>query len=64
MLSTPAQKRETRVGQWAPVVFYAVNWSLWLLTGVWAGAWGLLWLAILPLPLLGLYLWRTCRRVR
>jgi hypothetical protein len=43
------------------VIFYAVNWLLWLITGIWTGAWELLWLAVLPLPALGLYLWRTRR---
>ena len=62
----PAQhvrKRHTPLGRWAPVVFYLVNWCLWLLTGTAAGAWDLLWLASVPLPALALYVWRT-RRAR
>jgi hypothetical protein len=43
------------------MVLYTVNWALWLLTGLWADAWERLWLAALPLPALGLYLWRTRR---
>ena len=56
-------KRATPLGRWAPVMFYTMNWVLWLITGLWAGAWELLWLAVLPLPVLGLYLWRTRRSV-
>jgi hypothetical protein len=56
-----ATKRETPLGRWAPVMFYGVHWVLWRITGLWTGAWELLWLAVLPLPALGLYLWRTRR---
>jgi len=34
---------------------------LWIITAFVAGAWDRLWLAILPLPAVGLYLWRTRR---
>jgi hypothetical protein len=56
-------RRETAPGRWWPVAFYSVNVILWFVTGVVAEAWGLLWLAFLPLPALALYLWRTRRRV-
>lgn len=52
-------KRETTLGRWLPVSFYTVNFALWIVTGILAGAWDLLWLAVLPLPALGLYLRRT-----
>jgi hypothetical protein len=61
MLATHVRKRNAPLGRWGPVVFYTVNWALWLLTGLWAGGWERLWLAALPLPALGLYLWRTRR---
>jgi len=61
MLEGHVDKRETPLGRWAPVIFYAMNWLLWLIMGLWAGAWALLWLAVLPLPVLGLYLWCTRR---
>ena len=54
-------KRESRLGRWVPVLFYSVNVILWLITGVVAKAYGLLWLALLPLPALVLYLLRTRR---
>ena len=50
------KKRETPVGRWLPVTFYIVNFALWFVTGIIAGAWDRLWLAILPLPFLILYL--------
>ena len=56
-------KRETLPGRWWPVAFYGVNFVLWLITALAVGAWDLLWLAILPLPALGLYLYRTNRSV-
>jgi hypothetical protein len=52
-------KRETFIGRWMPVAFYAVNVILWLDTGIRAGVWELLWLAVVTLPAVGLYLWRT-----
>jgi hypothetical protein len=56
-------RRETALGRWLPVALYAVNVTLWLITGIVAGAWDRLWLALLPLPALGLYLWRTERKL-
>ena len=53
------KKRETPVGRWLPFSFYTVNFVLWFITGIMAGAWDLLWLAVLPLPSLILYLLRT-----
>jgi hypothetical protein len=55
-------KRETPSGRWWPVAFYGLNVVLWIVTGVVFGAWDLLWLAILPLPALALYLYRTRRK--
>jgi len=63
MSEVHVDKRETPLGRWAPVMFYAVNWLLWLITGLGADACGLLWLAVLPLPALGLYLWHTRKSV-
>ncbi len=54
-------KRETPLGRWLPVSVYSANFILWIVTGILAGAWKLLWLAVLPLPALGLYLLRTRR---
>jgi hypothetical protein len=54
-------KRETPLGRWFPVTFYAVNFALWIATGIRVEAWDLLWLAVLALPVLGLYLWTTGR---
>ena len=54
-------KRETALGRWLPVSFYSVNFILWIITAIWAGAFNLLRLAILPLPALCLYLLRTRR---
>jgi len=52
-------KRETPLGRWFPVAFYAVNLALWIATGIRVAAWDLLWLAVLALPVLGLYWWTT-----
>ncbi len=54
-------KRETALGLWLPVALYALNVILWIITALVAGAWDRLWLAIWPLPALGLYWWRTRR---
>ena len=32
-------KRETPLGRWLPVSFYSVNFILWIVTGILAGAW-------------------------
>jgi len=53
------RKRETPLGRWFPLCIYSVNVILWVITGILAGAWNLLWLAVFPLPALGLYLLRT-----
>lgn len=53
------KKRETPVGRWLPFFFYTVNLVLGFVTGIVAGAWDLLWLAVLALPSLILYLLRT-----
>jgi len=58
-----AKKRETHVGRLFPFAFYMINFALWFVTGIIAGAWDLLWLAILPLPFLILYLLRTRKKV-
>jgi len=52
-------KRETPLGRWLPFFFYSGNFTLWIVTGIVAKAWGLLWLAVLPLLALSLYLLRT-----
>lgn len=52
-------KREMPWGRWAPAVFFALNYVLWLATGIVFGATDLLHLALLPLPILILYIWRT-----
>jgi len=52
-------RRETPPGRWLPFSFYSVNFALWIVTGIQAGAWDLLWLAVLPLPAMGIYLLRT-----
>ncbi len=52
-------KRETPLGRWLPFSFYSINFTLWIVTGILARAWDLLWLAVLPLPALILYLLRT-----
>ena len=56
------QKRETALGRRFPALLYTLNLLLWVATAVAAGAWEFLWLAILPLPALILYWWRTGRR--
>jgi hypothetical protein len=62
LLEDHVSKRETSLGRWLPITFYAVNLALWIATGIRAEAWDLLWLAVLALPVLGLYLWQTTRR--
>jgi hypothetical protein len=44
-----------------PALLYTANVVLWLITGILAGAWDLLWLVVWALPALGIYLWRTQR---
>ena len=52
-------KRELPRGRWAPAVFFACNYALWLATGIVFGALDLLHLALLPLPILIAYIWRS-----
>jgi hypothetical protein len=59
MQTDHVSKRKTAPGRWLPLSFYSVHLALWIVTGIQAGAWDLLWLAILPLPALGIYLLRT-----
>ena len=49
-------KRHTRLGRWLPPVFYALSLLGWLLAGIAAELWHLLWLVVLPLLPLVLYL--------
>ena len=56
------KKKESAAGRWLPLSFYSVNFVLWLATAIIAGAWNLLWLAILPLPALVMYVVRTGKR--
>ena len=56
-----ASKRHTRLGVWFPLFLYAVNYVLWLLTGILVGVTGLFWLAIIPLVVPLLYLYRAKR---
>jgi hypothetical protein len=57
-----ASKRERPLGRWLPVFFYSVNYLLWIVVALEVHAWGLLWLAVFPLPALALYLVRTRRQ--
>jgi hypothetical protein len=52
-------KRESRLGRWAPVGFFSVNIITWFSIGLAAGVWDLLPLVLLPLLVLALYLVRT-----
>jgi len=49
-------KRESVWGRWLPVIFYALNVTLWVLTGIIYEAGNLLYLTILTLPALVLYI--------
>ena len=51
--------RESLWGRWLPALFYALNIALWCLTAIVFEAWDLLYLALLTLPVLALYIWRT-----
>ena len=51
-------KRETPVGRWVPVAFYAVNLLGWVMSAATASAWDLVWLVVLPLVPLVVYLVR------
>ena len=54
-------RRETALGRGIPAAFYLLNVALWLITALAFEAWDLLHLALLPLPWLALYVWRTRR---
>jgi len=56
------RRRESRLGRWFPVAVYLANYLLCVAAGIWARAFDLLWLAVLPLPALVLYLARSLRR--
>jgi hypothetical protein len=53
--------RQTPLGRWLPVVFYLVNFCLWILIDILSGALNLLFLAILPIPAIVIYIVRTQR---
>jgi hypothetical protein len=55
-------RREHTVGRWLPVLFYSVNYALWVVALFETRAWNLFWLAVFPLPALALYLLRTRRK--
>ena len=59
MQADHVSKRQTTIGRWLPLSIYSLNFALWIVTGILAGVWDLLWLAFLPLPALSLYLFRT-----
>ena len=45
-------RRQTPVGRWLPAVFYSVNFWIWMVTDIVAGAWDLIVLAVLSIPTL------------
>ena len=53
------EKRETALARWLPAGLYAANAGGWAITAAAIGHWQLLPLALLTLPALALYLWRT-----
>ena len=55
-------KRNSPLGRWLPPVFYAFSLLGWLLAGISAWLWHLLWLVVLPLLPLILYVVFTIRR--
>ena len=57
-------QKHTSMGPWLPAVFYSANLGIWMITAAVAGAWDLLFLAILPMPALVVYVMRTQRNVR
>ena len=64
MTADHISKRESFPGRWLPAFFYLVNYLLWVFAAQEALRSGLLWLAVFPLPALGLYLVRTERKSR
>ena len=63
MAEDHVSKRATPLGRWLPLALYSVNMTLWIIAGIAADALDRLWLVSLPLPALGLYLWRTRRQL-
>ena len=64
MTADHISKRESFPGRWLPAVFYLLNYLLWVLAAQGVLISGLVWLAVFPLPALGLYLVRTERKSR
>jgi len=56
--------RQTARGRWLPAVFYSVNLAIWLLTAMLAGAWDMIFLAILSIPALAVYVVRAQRNAK
>ncbi len=54
-----AYKRAIPLGRWCPVAFYLGIVGLWCLAGTAGGAGARLMLAVIAIPALALYLWRT-----
>lgn len=52
-------RRETALGRWGPVIFYALIVATWFLDGLRAGVGDRLWLVVVALPAVVLYVWRT-----
>ena len=57
-------RRQTPVGRWLPAVFYSVNFGIWVVTAIVAGAWDLIVLAVLPMPALVVYVVRSQWKAR
>ena len=64
MTANPISRRESFLGRWLPAFFYLVNYLLWVFAALEALTSSLLWLAVFPLPALGLYLVCTGRKRR
>ena len=64
MYEDHVSRRQTPMGRRLPAVFYSVNLGIWMITVIVAGAWDLLFLAILPMPALVVYVIRTQRNER
>jgi len=54
-------RRQTPLGRWLPAAFYTLNLAMWMAAALMAGAWRLLYLALLPLAALAAYMLRTQR---
>ncbi len=59
MKNSSSIKRESLAGRWIPVALYSANILSWLMIGIRADKWNLLWLVVLPLTALILYIIRT-----